>query len=200
MGHREHAGDAVNISKTDSKKPRRGRPRSHARRFLDAECRGAIGHNTTLRTQLAHVYQYATIGHVDDLLDSESQRTLLGGSSAELIAGTAKNTPRGFCSFAVEFGRWAELVEPGEDKLREHLLEVVEHVRAGSLTLGQAAAHYRANRLGRRAGTVRALTLHLARSLDAYLRRFPGTSADTITAAIAGLVSANRQIEAGPAE
>jgi hypothetical protein len=185
----------VSISETDSKKPRRGRPRSFARKFLDAEGRGAVGTNATLRTQLAHVYQCATIGHIDDLLDEAAQKTLLGGSAREIIAGTAGGPPRGFCSFAVEFGRWAEIVDPPSQKLREHLLEVVEQVHGGSLTLGQAAAHYRKNRLGPRAGNLRALALHLARALDAYVRKFPATSPETIAGAVAVLAETNEHIE-----
>jgi hypothetical protein len=185
----------MSISETVSEKPRRGRPRSRQRKFLDDEGRGAVGTDTTLRTQLSHVYQFATIGNVDNLLDDDDQRTLLGGTPKEILTGTGRGTPRGFTTFAVEFGRWSEYFDLADDTIRGHLHDVAERIRSREITFSDAAFHYQALRIGARAGSPRSLALHLARALDAFLRRYPATPPEAIRQALETLSESNERVE-----
>jgi hypothetical protein len=185
----------VSISETVSKKPRRGRPRSFARVFLDDLGPTLDARGKTLRTHLSHVYKAATYGNVDRLLNPDDQRVFLGGSSQEILESRAGPTPRGFHTFAVEFGRWS--VQVDEDTIREHLVDVAAHIRTGQVTFTRAAAHYRRNRVGKRAGNEKALARHLARALDEYLLRFPMTTAEVIERAIVRLTYADREVRGG---
>jgi hypothetical protein len=184
----------VSISETTSENRRRGRPRSYNREYLDGLPGSLKPTGGTVRTQLAKVNEYHVIGLIDELLEPDDQRVFLGGSPSELMAGKANCTPRGFCSFAIEFGRWADASSADLETLREHLLEVATAVRSGRIKFGDAAAHYRKNRLGSRAGNARSLGRHLARALDDYLRRFPDTKSETIKAALGHLVDANARV------
>lgn len=181
----------MSIPETVSEKPRRGRPRSHARNVLEQELGTVIG-GGTLRTRLAGVYWFRTVALVDQLLGDDDQRVLLGGASRDLRSGVAAPSRRAH-GFAVEFGRWVAYLglddELDGDEIREHLVEVARLVREKQVTFSQAAAHYRKNRLGERAGTAFALAKHLARSLDAYLRKFPATPGREVEQAIERLAA-----------
>jgi len=182
----------VRVSESVSEKPRRGRPRSRARVFLDEigqllDCQGK-----TDRTHISHVYSAATYGYVDKLLPPDDQRVFLGGSWEEIQTGTAGPKPRGFHTFAVEFGRWS--VQVNDETIRDHLLDVAGHLRAGRVTFTRAAAHYRRNRIGKRAGTAKQLAKHLARALDEYLLRFPTTPPEVVDEAILRLARADREV------
>lgn len=174
-------------TETVSEKRRRGRPRSHNRLFLDGLPGSLRSDRGTLRTKLAKVNEYMVVGLVDKLLEEADQRVFLGGSPAELMAGTSKGSPRGWSTFAVEFGRWVDASETTDEQAAEHLREVAQAVRNGQLTFGDCAAHYRKCRLGAKAGNARALTMHLARALDSYLKRFPETTSEMIETAVSAL-------------
>jgi hypothetical protein len=150
----------------------------------------------SLRSQLAKVNEYNVTGLVDDLLSPDDQRVLWGASSAEMMAGSGGGYRRGYSTFAIEFGRWVDAAEPTPEAIREHLQEVASGIRAGRISFGDAAAHYRKNRLGAKAGGARPLAKHLARALDSYLSRFPATDKQTIRDAVQILATiADRRAE-----
>jgi hypothetical protein len=151
----------------------------------------------TVRTRLAKVYWFRTVSLVSDLLGEDDQRTILGASTGELLSGGGVPSRRSN-GFAVEFGRWVAFLgldgEIDGDEIRDHLVEVAKQIRDHGVTFSQAAAHYRKNRLGSRAGTATALSRHLAHALDGYLRRFPATTREDIADAIRRLEKASSEV------
>ena len=179
----------MRVSESVSEKPRRGRPRSVARELAETDLVFVVGNGCT-RTRVDKAYAYRTIGYVCDL-DDDDQRQFLGGTADEVRSGKA-SPPRGYGRFAVEFGRWSEQAD--DETIRDHLLDVAGHLRAGRVTFTRAAAHYRRNRIGKRAGTAKQLGKHLARALDEYLLRFPTTTPEAVEEAIVRLARADREV------
>lgn len=172
----------MTIPETVSEKPRRGRPRSHARRRLDTLGPSIDTAGKTARTQLAWVYGQATTGYVDALLEPDDQRVFLGRRTRGDRLAAFSGYPRGYTGFAVEFGRWAEGLDAGT--ICQSLADCAACLRDGRTTFAHLAACYRKARLGGKAGTPLALARHLTRALDAYLRRFPATTEAEIRAAV----------------
>jgi len=182
------------ISETVSEKPKRGRPRSRARVFLDllgAPPLDALGMSD--RTQVSRVYQDATTQYVENLLEADDRRLFLGGTQWHVTS----RPPRGYATFAVEFGRWAEGADAGT--ICQQLVDVVQCVREGRATFTQIAAHFRQDRLGKRAGKPISLARHITRALREYLARFPETTPQDVRAAVGWLAHITRdEQEAAP--
>jgi len=131
-------------------------------------------------------YRAAAYGPAMRLLSAEERAVLLGGSDDELRRGT-KTFPRGWDSVAVEIGRLLSSLGADNETERGYLLVAVNARRDGA-SWRTIRSHFRAIRLGERAGNAVSLLQELARTIDSYRSRFPATTDTMIAGAVRSLL------------
>jgi hypothetical protein len=176
------------ISEPGSEKRKRGRPRSWVRTFADELRRSNLipeGCGSE-RSRMNVAYRAAANGPAMRLLSADERAVLLGASDDELRRGT-KTFPRGWDSLAVEVGRLLSSLGADDETERGYLLVAVNARRDGA-SWRTIRSHFRALRLGKRAGNAVSLLQELARTIDSYCSRFPATTDTMVAGAVRSLI------------
>ena len=168
------------ITESFPEKPKRGRPRHP--RYAFGESVGE-GHFRTDRHVRNAIHWGAFIGGVMDA-GPEYEIVILGGTGAN----RPKLAPRGLKAAATEAHRYAESL--GTDEALRSVVQQVADAKREGVPWGDITSHYRQLRLGARSGNPDSLMLLLARTLDDYQRRFPGTTREMQRQAVTMLLGA----------
>lgn len=159
----------------------RGRPKGAAARRLDSG--GMLSPiEGCRRTQLNTVVGYEALRIVLDA-DAETQRAILGQTGDDIDRGKAR-LPKGWWTAATEIGRFV-LASPDEE---DFALDCLLDARRRSVSWSAIRDHFRQMRIGKRTGSEAALLKSLARAIDEFRQRYPGTADAVVTGAVARLV------------
>jgi hypothetical protein len=158
----------VSISETVSKKLKRGRPRAVVREIL----RGGGPMQGCDRTRVNWAYRVVAVGLFTGLPDDD-QRAVWGCTGADISTGRG-HFPPGWDTAAEEIGRLVVHESPDDEQQKAYADTVVTARRAGR-SWSDIRGHFRALRIGSRAGNAGALLSELCRVVDEYRARFPAT-------------------------
>lgn len=177
---------AEGISESGSEKRRRGRPRSWTRLFADdLDRNGLLSNCGCERSRTNEAYRAAAMGPALRLLTAEERVVLLGVNDEQRRSGGP--LPRGWSSAALEIGRLLERIDDDDETIRGYLLIAVNARRDG-IPWRAIRSHFRTLRLGERCGNALSLLSELARTIDAYLARFPATTKQMVAGAVESLL------------
>jgi hypothetical protein len=171
----------MSISETVSKKPRRGRPRALVREIL----KNGMGVQGCDRTRVNWAYRVVAVGLFTDLPDDE-QRAVWGCTGAAIANGSGKFPP-GWDTAAEEIGRLVAHESPDDEQEQAYARTVVTARQAGR-SWSDIRGHFRALRIGSRAGSAGALLSELCRVVDEYRARFPATDPAECVSAVEQLL------------
>jgi len=156
------------VEGSSEKKRTRGRPRGYARQVAerigatiktDGGPRARV--NAAYRQEWVRVFRHAP---------EEVQLQLHGATFAQIAQGNGWKP--GWETMGESIGR---ALEAGTVTEKE-ALDIARDARARGFSYGHIAAHFRRLRLGDRGGNSVSLCKALARTLDRYQTRFPGTT------------------------
>lgn len=159
---------------------KRGRPKGYRRERIEAIPHG-IKPEGCLRTQVNWCFALAFIGPLFEA-GAATQIAVLGCDEEDIKTGK-RPFPKGFKQASEAAGRWIEAGNKASTAIG-----IMLDARERGISFSEIAAHFRRLRLGEKAGSKNALLMALARTLDDYRLRFPGTTPDQEREAIAHLL------------
>jgi len=173
------------LEDSSDNKSQRGRPRGEVRYIADrigAMIKSDGGPRARVNAAYRQFWMEVILKRDEDLL------SIYGATGAEIKAGT-KSFPPGWETMGESIGRALHAGTVTE----EEALDIARDARARGMSYGYIAAHFRRLRLGDRGGNSVSLCKTLARTLDRYQARFPGTTATQRLAAVEDLLAIMRQ-------